>query len=733
MSAVKEIYIKILGFQSNIKEESKMTKMLRILTIAGWGLGTVSAGIAQPHVLHVDPAAAAGGDGSAARPFATLEQARDQIRQWHTNGTYPSVGAIVELADGDHFRTETFTLQAQDSGHRNAPVIYRAAAGATARLLGGRSFNLADFEKVEDPAIRARLPEAAREHIRQLNLRAKGITDFGELPLYGHSMQFLEPHTQWRRKIEGPELFVDEQPMTIARYPNQEFTSVGRVTDAGDTIRGWMDDVRGGPHWVPEDQRNNPARGFAFQYPDRERLQRWQLENDLRLHGYWSNNFSDQAVQVRAVDAGAGIIRTVQPSAYTVRSGQRFYAYNALCELDAPGEWYLDRESGILYLYPPENITLGRVDLSLLERPLVALENVSHVRFEGIEMLLSRADGLVVDGGDGVLIDRCRIGNLGGMGVVLQGHNHRIVNSEVFQTGRAGISLSGGNPETLIPSGMEVVNCHIHNFGRIEKTYQPAVSLAGVGHRVANNEMNAAPHTAILFTGNNHLIERNHIHDVCRETDDMAAIYAGRSWTARGTVIRHNLLRNISGYRRGTHRVSGVYLDDGLSDITVVGNVFLNVPQGIFFNGGRENRAEGNLFINVENMMRGTDLTAAFTTWAAAGWHTLNENLANSPYQSPIWREAYPRLADLLEDDPEKPKYCVVRNNLRYATPVVIGQRGIHESFRRVGWVENNPQLESRPGDYNAEQGRFVPNPESGLFELLPELRSIPFNHIGRF
>ena len=313
--------------------------------------------VRETSVLHVDPAAAAGGDGSAVQPFATLGQAREQIREWHRNGMYPSGGVVVELAAGDHFRTETVELQQQDSGLWNAPVIYRAAAGATARIIGGRSFQLADFEPVSDQVIRARLPEAARDHIRQLNLRTKGISNFGELPLYGHSMFFLEKHTQWQRGSQGSELFVDEQPMTLARYPNQGFNSVGRVIDGGDNVRLWMDDMRGRPGWVPEDQRNNPAKGFAFQHSDQERLQLWQMENDLRLHGYWSNNFSDQALQVREVDAAAGIVRTVQPSAYTVRSGQRFYAYNALCELDSPGEWYIDRESGILYLYPPENTT----------------------------------------------------------------------------------------------------------------------------------------------------------------------------------------------------------------------------------------------------------------------------------------------------------------------------------------------------------------------------------------
>ena len=39
---------------------------------------------------------------------------------------------------------------------------------------------------------------------------------------------------------------------------------------------------------------------------------------------------------------------------YGYRKGQRYYAVNVLAELDSPGEWYLDRQTGMLYLWPPE-------------------------------------------------------------------------------------------------------------------------------------------------------------------------------------------------------------------------------------------------------------------------------------------------------------------------------------------------------------------------------------------
>ena len=53
---------------------------------------------------------------------------------------------------------------------------------------------------------------------------------------------------------------------------------------------------------------------------------------------------------------------------------------------------------------------------------------------------------------------------------------------------------------------------------------------------------------AIVFGGNEHLIEFNEIHDVCHESNDAGAIYGGRDWTMRGTVIRYNYFHDISGF-----------------------------------------------------------------------------------------------------------------------------------------------------------------------------------------
>ena len=130
---------------------------------------------------------------------------------------------------------------------------------------------------------------------------------------------------------------------------------------------------------------------------------------------------------------------------------------------------------------------------------------------------------------------------------------HRLLGEDV-------IALSGGDRITLAPAGLAAENNHIHHYSRWNRICRPAVSLDGVGNRVAHNLIDNAPHQAISFGGNDHLIELNEIHSVCYESNDAGAIYSGRNWTMRGTVIRHNYFHHINGFEgRGC---VGVYLDD---------------------------------------------------------------------------------------------------------------------------------------------------------------------------
>lgn len=57
------------------------------------------------------------------------------------------------------------------------------------------------------------------------------------------------------------------------------------------------------------------------------------------------------------------------------------------------------------------------------------------------------------------------------------------------------------------------------------------ISLNKVSNSNINkNKIYDGPHIGILFGGNDNIIEENEIFDICKETNDVGAIYSGRDW-----------------------------------------------------------------------------------------------------------------------------------------------------------------------------------------------------------
>ena len=93
---------------------------MKILAAMMLGLA-LGAGAAQAAAeLFVAPEGAAG-DGSRARPFTTLEQARDAVRTIKKSGALPVGGITVWLQPGIYHRAQTLALTAEDSGTAAAP------------------------------------------------------------------------------------------------------------------------------------------------------------------------------------------------------------------------------------------------------------------------------------------------------------------------------------------------------------------------------------------------------------------------------------------------------------------------------------------------------------------------------------------------------------------------------------------------------------------------------------
>ena len=494
------------------------------------------------------PAAnATGTDG----PFATLEAARNALRVVKQAGM-PAGGATVWLRGGVYARTATFTLSSQDSGTADAPIVYQAYAGETVRLTGGQS--VTGWGPVADPAILARLPAAARARVVQADLRGQGLTDFGSL---GPAGSVYPPQDR------GFELFCQDQPMTLARWPN-----VGSWA----TVAG-----------VPDGQN-----GATITYTGDEPAQ-WTHVEDIWLHGFWTWDWADTYVNVASIDTARRNITMNPPfDPYGFSVGGRFYAENILEELDAPGEYYLDRQSGILYFWPPAPGATAQTTISVLSDPLVNLQQTSYVTLRGLTCECTRGMGIVMAGGAHNLVADSTLRNFGNYAVNIDGGSyHGVQNCVISGTGDGGIILNG--------TSCYATNNEIAHYSRVVFCYQAGIHVAGMGNLVAHNKIYDAPHNAILIDGRNETVEFNDISQVVLQTQDSGAVYTGGEGP---NTVRYNFIHDLGkGALNSTQTpfTAAIYDDAGGGNLTVFGNVLVNGYIGILFTGGSNNTIRNNV------------------------------------------------------------------------------------------------------------------------------------------
>ena len=676
-------------------------------------LVTVLMACSSTNSYYVSKTGNNGNPGTQAAPFANIEKALETIRNKKQKGK--DIEFRIVVRSGRYTLDKSLTFDTVLSATCDNPLVIMAYEGEEVIISGGRYFEQEALENPDAIVLSRIIDEKARKHIKVLDLKAQGITDFGQTKHVGFCRPILPA---------GIELYQNDRNMTLSSYPSDGYIKIDKVIDSGSK------------------PRNNDFsdKGGVFQY-DSYRPSLWKETGDLWVQGMFGTVWADDKLKVASMDTLKKTIATVEPHLYGITGGH-FRFMNIFEEINKPGDYFIDRKEGKAYIYPFSE--KGDISVSILETPLVSIEGASNVRFKHIIFENGRGLGAYIEKGTDNRFTHCTFRNFGsyavsfgkgttpfeqlaheGTGKPWSGHigslrqhiytdvtynrqageHNGLVFCKIYNTGAGGVSLGGGDIRSLTSANNYVDGCEIYHTGLRYQTYAPSIDISGVGNRVSNCTIYDSPHSGIIYYGNEHLIENNEIYDVLLESDDGGAIYTGRDVTSIGTVIRNNYIHHAGSknplYHHGYWHA--IYLDDISGEVTIEDNVFAHTLAGVLISG-RNIICRNNILVDCERSI----------VIQTRPWMDLHDKrLQQVGAFEEIWKERYPHIQKIqLETKEERGKYWGTKS----LDNVSIGSKNRCTIFDRIDttYTEERGNL-----DYPMEKVKdFFVDPENGNYTI---------------
>lgn len=607
-----------------------------------------------------------GGDGSRENPFRSFDAALSKAKE----------GDQIVFQKGEYRIDHSLILQDKEG------IILTTEDPRQVCLKGSTALSFSEFTKVTDPKVLSRLRDPiASDKMLQINLKAKGIYDLGELTRYG----FHHPDT-----VCQPELYIGGTRQTLSRYPKKGSLQFDKVLDIGPkrTEEGY--DTRGG--------------SFAYSFILSDH---WKAEKDVWIDGVlgfdWEHTHNkvkgidfDKKIITMATGEVSGILQVTEHKQGNPVFQDYFFFENVFCEMSEPGDYYIDRASGILYLIPPENLAAdSRIELTSFSDDILKVINCKNITISNINCSLGRGNGIEIKDCEDVIMQNITLYGFGGVGISVEGNHNRISDCEISEIGGVGIHLSGGDEKWLTGGQNEAIGCDIHHIGYRYRSYHGAVRLQGVAHRVRGCRLHDTPHMAITFSGNDHIIEQNEFFHNISEFRDMAAIYNAdqAGCHRRGTIIRHNYFHHI-GNDGEYKKMGAIYPDWCVMGITIEENIFYRIgtpntehSTTIFNNGGSYILTRRNLFIECPKPYH---LSLWLNGWGKRCVEPLMEKWRNSFAENDFEKQPhfqkYPELRKFFDEDRVLPDSNTFEDNVFYNSLETLEYPSPY--FSKVGYGE---------------------------------------------
>ncbi len=701
--------------------------------------------------IYVDSNVESSGDGTENSPFATISEAQAKIRELKSSDGLPVGGIRVLIATGEY---DGISMTEEDSGTEECPITYISEEKLGASINSGVILDPSDFVALDANEKARLLNQSEADNIKKIDLKSYGLTenDWGELGIRATAWDGALKNYGVTSTPEG-ELYINGNRSFLAMYPNNALNNLNKFLRFGPIVENILS----------MDPNDPELRGSTFTVdPDTfEHVKNWQKPQEAWVFGYYRWEWADHAVPVGKVDTSAGTVTLAYPCNEYLVEDYKYIFYNVFEELDCAGEFFIDRENGILYVYADDDFEESTLVFANDATPLLKATDISYINFIGLDIRYTRGSGVSINTAFHVTFDHCSIGSTRGGGININVGNYvTISNCEVSNIGSQAITISdGGNQETLTRSENVIYNNIVRDFGQITRTYAYGIWPGSMGTTVSHNEVYNAPHNAVSTGSMMNTIEYNEIYNVCTETQDAAAIYNGFGFIARDNIIRYNYIHDIGQEDTHTH---AIYLDSSYSGQIIYGNIFENTGYtGVKAGTGRDNVISNNIFIDCGSMvMEYSALEVG--QWNRDNWlagasmaDIVSQDFMGQAiedvvkYDNEIWRETFPEIFatrfdfDPAVDSKDDPAFFPNPTGHTITNNVVIMNYGMGNVTEKQAYmfgadldkfskVENNILLQYDMSSFRmAGIKDYTVRENSKIKQLLPDFEIIPFYEIG--
>ncbi len=533
----------------------------------------------------------------------------------------------IIVADGHYPRTTALELGPEDSG-----TTWEAAQGSKPIITGGRK--ITGWKEIEKGLWQATLPEKT-----------------------------------WVFE----QLWVNERRAICARTPNKGYFFLD-----GPVGKGVFSDVK----------ENFNYKSFALPSDAYEILRSIPKEQRAGMLMTVTNAWTVTQCRIEDLNDRYRAVKIRAHAAYPFNErepDQRIWFENYRAALDAPGEWYLDREKGQVLYRPLPGEELEKCEfVAPVAEKFLLVKGASQTTFRGLAFRYAQylypKDGF---------FDRQAATGIGAAIEIENASGVHFENCEISHVGEYGIYFKNGSSDS------NATKCYLHDLGgggiRVGETTRPEednvcrnikiensilqhggrLHPSACGVTFTHTQYCAVRHCDIgdfYYTGvstgwtwgygdspsRESLIENNHIHHIgWGYLSDMGGYY--NVGVSPGNIVRGNHVHHVVSNRYGGW---GLYTDEGSTDVTMENNLVHDTWDGGFhqhygfFNTIRNNifafghnveiqrtRNERRLTIRYTNNIVVWDPPAPLFGGTEATWKFVEDRGKEDPQNNAIFRK----------------------------------------------------------------------------------------------